>query len=687
MGEWRYASYKQKGLSHLKDGTNCQDNTCVVETKDYIVAALADGLGSLKYSEIASDVATKSICKAFENLNCSKKELSNYLLQCVVENIQQEADARGIAIKEMDCTLVFVYINKKESKAIIGRLGDSAICVFGENNSIALNDGNKSANGTSAVLDRDAIENFTINLIDCKKEKIKGFILSSDGLENILYMKGSNSVNKAAEEYFNTLVTSTFPNLELRQKIFKLVNVSGSPFDDDISIIVIGCNDEAISLPEDATWLCKCGCRNPLYATYCINCNSDFTILYENVKFKEYGGKAAFFKKINQNPEKEKRLLGIGNVTGLVRPKRTDMVSKLTESVDDFMINIVPTQRETDGFETTRSVADQRRAEKKKSVPSMQESQMPINHSTYKEKKVDNIGVKKNKHPLMSESELNRNQNVENGNDMGTPIYKPVHNNNELTSHQDDEPKETKNKKKKSKKSNNYALLILLISSILFSLFWGILLTSLIMSKSIRNKSDEIDELKSEIVRLENEKEQNEKNTEVDLPILEENSCIHLDSYNYYWGKLDDQNEPNGIGIMKDGDIYYVGVFEHGKKNGQFTIMDSKGIETVVYKNDKIVESEPLEKTTQSEHSDDLQEKSYKLLFKANLREKAGSNNALVKELSTETFVIPSEGTEATVDGEIWINVKTSDGYYEGWILKNLIDYGNLKIPNMGLSH
>jgi hypothetical protein len=48
----------------------------------------------------------------------------------------------------MDCTLVFVYIIKNESKAIIGRLGDSAICVFGENDSIALNDGNKSANGT-----------------------------------------------------------------------------------------------------------------------------------------------------------------------------------------------------------------------------------------------------------------------------------------------------------------------------------------------------------------------------------------------------------------------------------------------------------------------------------------------------------------------------------------------------------
>lgn len=402
MGEWRYASYKRKGLSHLKDGTNCQDNTCVVETEDYIVAALADGLGSLKYSEIASDVATKSVCKAFENINCSKKELASYLLQYVVDNIQHEAEARGIALKDMDCTLVFVYISKNESKAIIGRLGDSAICVFGENDSVALNDG------------------------------------------------------------------------------------------------------------------------------------------------------------------------------------------------------------KADGFETTRSVTDQRRrTEEKRTVSSMQEIRVPIIHSSYEVKNEGNIGVEKKTHLTMSESDLAYEQNVENGNDVGEPYYKQVADNNESVSHQNDEPNETENKKEKPKKRGNYAFLILLVISTLFSLFLGILLTCLVMSKSVRNKTYEIDELKSEIVHLENEKERSEGNTEVDVPISEDNSCIHLDSDVYYWGELDEQNEPTGIGIMKDKNTYYIGTYERGKKNGQFTIVGSKGIETVEYKNDKVVESESLEKVTQEEHSED----------------------------------------------------------------------------------
>ena len=88
--------------------------------------------------------------------------------------------------------------------------------------------------------------------------------------------------------------------------------------------------------------------------------------------------------------------------------------------------------------------------------------------------------------------------------------------------------------------------------------------------------------------------------------VLEDDACIHLDLDIFYWGELDDQNKPNGIGIMKDGNTYYVGTYDHGKKNGQFTIVDSKGIETVEYKNDKMVESTSLEKATQEDRTGDL---------------------------------------------------------------------------------
>ena len=61
-----------------------------------------------------------------------------------------------------------------------------------------------------------------------------------------------------------------YPKADIQSMIRQIATVPDTPFDDDISIVVIACNESPIYLPEDATWLCKCGCRNPLFATYCI---------------------------------------------------------------------------------------------------------------------------------------------------------------------------------------------------------------------------------------------------------------------------------------------------------------------------------------------------------------------------------------------------------------------------------
>lgn len=595
MGEWRYASYKLKGLSHSKDGTQCQDNTCVIDTEDYLVAALADGLGSLKYSEIASDIATKSVCKAFENLNCSIKELPSYLLQYIVSNIQTEADSRGLQLKEMDCTLVFVCIYKKEPKVIVGRLGDSAVCIFGEKRAIALNDGNKSANGTSAVLDRDAIDNFTINAYDYKKEKIIGFILSSDGLENILYMKGSTNVNKAAEEYFNTLVTSDSPELEIRKKIRKMVSAPDSPFDDDISIIVIGCNDEPISLPEDATWLCKCGCRNPLYTTYCIKCNSDFTVLYDNVKFKEHGGKAAFFKKINQNPEEEKRILGIKTESGLKNRRYSEKPNQSRE-IDVDTKNTRHRQIGQASIDEQNQMPEQRGMAVKIGLSSSHELKQSSTKNIEDTNGYKTEFEKKTQH-LMSESENDQNETTRQIEDDVKPLHEKSVNNEEAGSPACDESSDIDHWKKSArKKKNKNGYLVLLGVSVSFSLFLGIVLTSIFLSSFIRKKSKEIDKLNSKIVLLEEEKKRLEDNLENSAPILEENPCIVLDSGEYYWGDLDNNNKPNGIGILQEDNTYYIGQFIHGKKNGEFTVVDSNGHKNVTFDNDEVVKNVDIER-------------------------------------------------------------------------------------------
>ena len=60
MTQWKHHSYYRKGLSHVQEDTECQDAVGIVETEDVVSAALADGIGSLRYSHIAAQTAVET---------------------------------------------------------------------------------------------------------------------------------------------------------------------------------------------------------------------------------------------------------------------------------------------------------------------------------------------------------------------------------------------------------------------------------------------------------------------------------------------------------------------------------------------------------------------------------------------------------------------------------------------------
>lgn len=338
MLKWKYVSYCQKGLSHEKAGTKCQDSVIVHEDEHCIVAALADGLGSLQHSEVAASTATSTVCKLFAavgsnkialNSGEEKQALAKSILQKIAHKIENEGARMNTPLTTMDCTLVFVYVSKDHDYAVTGRLGDSAICVIAKDHSVAITDGNHSANGTKAVLDKDACEHMEVSLWDLTADNIYGFILTSDGLDNELYCKGSPYVTKAVEDYFNAIALAPDPQERIQQKIKALTADEDSSFDDDISIAVISCAATAVSLPADPTWLCSCGARNRLQDTYCCHCGKDFSILYRNIRLKEHGGKAAFFLKINRLPDEEAAIIGL-------KPKATELNAAVTK--DDKLV-------------------------------------------------------------------------------------------------------------------------------------------------------------------------------------------------------------------------------------------------------------------------------------------------------------------------------------------------------------
>ncbi len=314
---WKHIQYIKKGLSHETAGTDCQDSVQIHEDDRCIVAALADGLGSLKYSALASQTATAAACQWLsstdqENLRLDtpdrEAQFRAEFSGAVAAAVRNTASQKNLKLRSLDCTLAFVFLSKLHGFALAGIIGDSAICVISKSSSLVMTDSGGLANSTRAVQDRDAGAHMLLRRFDLDAEDILGFILTSDGLDNDIYIKGSPHVNQAAEDYFNALLEPN-PVQVVDEIVSELVKYPDTPFDDDISVAVVSRAESKIQLESDPTWLCSCGCRNILQNTYCVECYQDFTKLYSSIRFREHGGKAAFFKKINQDPAAERKLV------------------------------------------------------------------------------------------------------------------------------------------------------------------------------------------------------------------------------------------------------------------------------------------------------------------------------------------------------------------------------------------
>lgn len=311
---WKYYYTHRVGLSHEITHTPCQDAVCIKESNDTLVAVLADGLGSLKKSEIASQAVTENIAAAFI---CSEKNVFSIEIQRLQEQvlehsrkaIQTAAYEYGLDASDMDCTLLFVCINKRSNEVIVGHLGDGAICIIHNDSAELFSPPNRQvANGTATVM-CNSEGDFHFSRYNIKTDSIVGFILSSDGLENELYFSFGR-VKKVAAEYFNALqLNDKQTENEIDRLISTITKDKSSVYDDDISIAILSKAHGFISLPEDINWLCQCGERNGLQHTWCPHCGCDVVALHDKFSYAPYGRKYEALLWLNNHPEEELALI------------------------------------------------------------------------------------------------------------------------------------------------------------------------------------------------------------------------------------------------------------------------------------------------------------------------------------------------------------------------------------------
>lgn len=126
----------QRGEYHVKNNTVCQDAHYIKKINDnFIIGAVADGLGSEKYSDIASKIASE-ISVNYCAVNIRDFHDENTILSIIkqsfavaLRSINDKAAEVGHDINEYDTTLALaVFMN---DTVYYGHSGDSGIVVLG----------------------------------------------------------------------------------------------------------------------------------------------------------------------------------------------------------------------------------------------------------------------------------------------------------------------------------------------------------------------------------------------------------------------------------------------------------------------------------------------------------------------------------------------------------------------------
>ena len=325
MNRWRRPAFaRARGLDHILNGTECQDFVDVVDRPEFTIAVLADGIGSKALSQYAAHEAVKGTVhwlmsreKSFGNMENPEEgfqEIRMLLpeLRCRIRNMAEE---KNLDVKQMDCNLAFVFLRKDpggEDRVYIGVLGDCAVCViYGEDRMETLCGAPEGGLATDSVMYPGSDANFQIYHSYVKRDDIRGFLLTTDGLEYVAYVKRSGYVYKGAQEYYNAIFSED-PEQRINSLFRKLQE--NSSFSDDLSVAVLSRDAGPRTFRKDPYWLCKCGHKNAIYAIRCSNCNKDYLEMYGDLEkyIKKHGCKDAFeyFLYLNQNPDQERLQLG-----------------------------------------------------------------------------------------------------------------------------------------------------------------------------------------------------------------------------------------------------------------------------------------------------------------------------------------------------------------------------------------
>lgn len=291
MENTKIYGFSKRGRGHK--GKKNQDYIIYKDLGEMIIAVVCDGVSSSKYSDVGAQktakITEKFLKENFEIFYLNYQIQKENLLKEIHYEIEKIAEKHKINLHEFSSTLGFVAI--KDNKYICGQLGDGIIGIYPKNS-----DGKKFLPSKES----DLMNSKTYTIFNNSKyfeictgtyDDIDGFLLATDGLNNIIYYENSKYLARESKYLMSN------KKFYIKKALFKYSRKTM----DDISFIAITKKNriyKTISMTDK--WYCPCGHHNLFEEIVCPYCKRKYTNLYGENELFHIEDKNVFFYTLEQ---------------------------------------------------------------------------------------------------------------------------------------------------------------------------------------------------------------------------------------------------------------------------------------------------------------------------------------------------------------------------------------------------
>jgi serine/threonine protein phosphatase PrpC len=243
FNQYKVASALQRGTSHIKNNTECQDALLTAKKEKFIFLGLADGAGSAKSAYSASWFILNALQQEFEEKldeYLNSKELEKKILRFIETSLWILSKYSKLNFSDLSSTLLFALILKDEY--IIGHIGDGLIVnvnqdkklnILSKQDDFAFDFANQTIFCNSLNFP-NRLKIFCGNVKDIEN----GLLLCSDGVEDTIYDYQNNKIIDSCFTMINWLDRFDEKKVSVGLKHNLRENIAKKS-SDDLSIIVL----------------------------------------------------------------------------------------------------------------------------------------------------------------------------------------------------------------------------------------------------------------------------------------------------------------------------------------------------------------------------------------------------------------------------------------------------------------